>query len=802
MIKNFFKIAFRNLRKNRIFSFINILGLAIGLTCFMLIAAYVYNELNFDKYPTEARNIYRVNLSLLGNGDVAVYPYVDIAVGQGIKDAFPEVKSFTRLTTKGSDFVKYRDKEFKEEHMAFADSNFLETFSIPLVEGSSSTALIGPNSLVISRYFENKYFGKETALGKSLTIGNNEVYKITGVFDKIPGNSHFHFDAFLSISTLHFTRLSWSNIGIYTYITLNANADPKKLQAKFPQLVAKYVVPEVQHDMGVSLAEAQKSVSTFLFSLVPLTDIHLHSNTKYEMEPNGDIQYVYIFSALAVFILLLACINFTNLSTASAVKRSREVGIRKVMGSLRKQLIFQFLTESVLLTFLAMAFSFLLIFLLTPYFNHISGRNIPFSFFAGYKSIGAVLLLMLLVGILAGIYPAFMLSSFNTIRVLKGAATDASSKNVLRSGLVIFQFFVSTTLIIATIIVYQQLHFMQNKKLGYDKDQVVFLPDGYLLGNNQYAFKQSLLQDNRVISASITRSVPGVLNMDGTEIYPKNETGNGVEIHSNIYHIDYDFLPVLGIRVIQGRNFSKDFPTDSSAIMINEAAVRELGWSGTSPLGKSVVRSGQKEYKVIGVVADFHYASVKQKIAPMMMMLGNNFGGLIIKIKTENIKGFIAYLKHKWDSYNPGGPFDYTFLDEKFNSLYAAEQSTGQIFTSFTIIAIIIASLGLFGLAAFITEQRTKEIGIRKVLGASVQQLLLLVSREFLLLVGIAFIISVPVTWWTMSSWLQNFAYRIKINAWVFPVAGISAVLIAMLTIGFQAIKASVANPVKSLRSE
>ncbi len=803
MFKNYFKIAFRNLKNNKVFSFINILGLAIGLTCFMLIAVFVYNELSYDKYPADEKNIYRVNLSVTGNGDVAVYPNVDVAVGEGIKNAFPEVKASTRIFGV-SDFIKYNDKQFKEEHLAFADSNFLQMFSIPLIEGNPTNALTQPNSIVISKSFAKKYFGNEDALGKSIMIGiQNAVYKVTGVIDKVPDNSHFHFDAFLSLSTFHITNETWSNLGYFTYLLLNKNTDPKKLEAKFPQLVAKHVVPEIQHDMGVSLAEAQKSVNTFRFSLQPLTDIHLYSHTKYELGPNGDIQYVYIFSVLAVFILLLACVNFTNLSTARAVKRAREVGIRKVMGSIKKQLIFQFLTESVLLTFCATLCSYILIFLLLPYFNQLANKNVSFSFFLSYQSILVMLSLSFLAGILAGIYPAFFLSSFNTIKVLKGAShAQGTQKKPLRSSLVVFQFFVSIALIIATIIVYQQLHFMQNKKLGYDKDRVLFMPDARLLGNNQTAFEQQVLQDSRVVSASISRYVPGGEFMDGTEIYPKNATSNGTEIHANIYHVDYDYLRTLGIHVLQGRNFSKDFPTDSSGVVINEAAVRELGWSGTNSIGKTIVRSGQQEFKVIGVVADFNYASVKQKIAPMMMMLGNNFGGLIIKIKTNDVKGFLADLKKRWDAFTPDGPLDYNFLDDKFAALYINEQRTQQIFSAFTFLAIIIASLGLFGLSAFVIEQRTKEIGIRKVLGASVQQVLLLVSKEFLLLVCIAFIISIPVTWWAMHAWLQDFAYRVNISWWIFFIAGLFAILIALITISFQAIKAAIANPVKSLRTE
>ena len=415
-----------------------------------------------------------------------------------------------------------------------------------------------------------------------------------------------------------------------------------------------------------------------------------------------------------------------------------------------------------------------------------------------------MLALTLIVGIVAGIYPAFFLSSFNTIKVLKGTVLNRGSRsNPLRSTLVVFQFFVSIALIIATIVVYQQLNYMQNKKLGYDKDQVLFLPDARLLNNNQSAFEQQLLQDSRVVSASVSRYVPGSGFMDGTEIFPKNDDRNGTEIHGNIYHIDYDYLQTLGMHLLQGRNFSRDFPTDSSSgVIINEAAVRELGWSGTNPIGKKIVRSGQQQYNVIGVVADFNYASVKQKVAPLLMILGGNYGGLILKMKTTDIKGFLADLKNQWGKFDPAGPLEYEFLDENFAKLYASEVRTQQIFSAFAIIAIIIASLGLFGLSAFVIEQRTKEIGIRKVLGASVQNVLLLVSRDFILLVGIAFIISIPVAWWAMHAWLQDFAYRIHIGWWIFALAGVTDVLIALLTISFQAIKAAIANPVKSLRTE
>ena len=803
MIKNYFIIALRNLKKNKVFSVINILGFAIGLTCFTFIAAYVYNELSYDKYPTEAKNIYRVNLSVVGNGDVAVYPDVDVAVGQGIKNAFPEVKAFTRIYHV-TDFVKYKDAQFKED-LAFADSNYLELFSIPFIAGNATTALVEPNSIVITKKLAKKYFATENPIGKSLIIGPRLAqYKVTGVIEQVPENSHFHYDAFLSMSTRKSTNVTWSNLGWYTYLLLNKNADPRKLEARFPELVAKYVVPEIQHDMGVSLAEAQKSVNTLRFWLMPLTKIHLYSNTKYELEANGDIKYVYIFSALAVFVLLLACVNFTNLSTAASLKRSREVGIRKVLGSKRKQLIWQFLSESVLFTILAMLIAYVLVFLLIPYFNQLANKTLEINFFLRYQTVTAILGVSLFAGLLAGIYPAFFLSSFNTIKVLKGSSlADSRQRKPLRSGLIVFQFVVSIALIIATVVISQQLSYMQNKKLGYDKDQVLFLPDARLLGNNQLAFKQQLSEDSRIASMSMSRSVPSGDIMDGTEVYPKNDNSNGTEIHANISHVDYDYLRTLGIRLIRGRNFSREFATDSaSAIIINEAAVRQLGWSVNSAVGKTIVRSGQQQLNVIGVVADFNYASAKQEVAPMMLMLGNNWGGLIIKMKTSDIKGFLTDLQRKWALFNPPGPLEYSFLDETFASLYASEQRTQQIFSVFMILAIIIASLGLFGLSAFVIRQRSKEIGIRKILGASVQQVFVIVSKEFLLLVTVAFLISVPISWWAMTNWLQSFAYRISIGVSVFIIAGAAVIAVTLLTISFQAIRAAIANPVKSLRTE
>ncbi len=806
MLKNYLKIAWRNLAKRKIFSFINIFGLTIGLTCCLLISAYLYSELSYDTYPKEADNIYRVDLHVASNGSVSDYPLTDMSVGEGIKNNLPGVKASTRLVRSGGMFVKYNNKLFKEEQLAAVDSNFLQVFSIPLIKGDERTVLHEPSSIVITKAFAQKYFGNDEPIGKLLEFGSDKLLKVTGLIDAMPDNAHFHFDGFLSMSTYPgSTGQSWTNIGYATYLLLDKNTDAKKLESKFPELVAKFAVPEIQRDMGVTLAEAKNAVNTFKFSLLPIKDIHLKSHTKYEIEANGDIQYVYIFGALAVFILLLACVNFTNLSTAGASKRAKEVGIRKVAGSLKGQLVFQFLAESLLLTFFAMLVSYVMVYILLPYFNQLSGKHINFLFFLNYTTIISSIAIMVVVGILAGIYPAFFLSSFKTIQVLKGnTPTQFTSKNKLRSSLVVFQFAVSTALVIATIVVYQQLNYMQNKKLGYDKDQVLLIQDTYTLGNNEQAFKQLLLQDSRVVSASISRGTPGFSNMDGTQVYAKtqNDKDNHSEIHINIFHVDYDYLQTLGIQLTAGRNLSKNFSSDSAAVVINEAAVRELGWNNTDAVGRTIIRSGQHEFKVAGVVKDFHYASVRQTIAPMMMMLGYNGGTILVKMKTADVKNFLADTKTKWASFSGTGPFSYSFLDENFATLYAGETRTGQIFTLFALIAIVIAALGLFGLSAFTAEQRTKEIGIRKVLGASVQQVLFMLSRQFLQLVLIAFFVAIPVTWWAMHVWLQDFAYRISIAWWVFLLAGGISVLIAFLSVSFQAVKAAVANPVKSLKTE
>ena len=558
--------------------------------------------------------------------------------------------------------------------------------------------------------------------------------------------------------------------------------------------------------MGISLAEAQKTVDTFRFFLMPLTDIHLHSATKYELAANGDINSVYIFSILAVFILLLAIVNFTNLSTVSAASRSKEIGIRKVMGSVKVQLMTQFLLESTLLTFLALFLAVLAAGLLLPYFNELAGKQLSISTLLSVKSAVILLVFGAFVGILAGAYPAFLLSFSKITTILKGGSVvQTARRSNLRSGLVVFQFAVSAALIIATMVTYQQLHFMQNKKIGFDKNQVLVIQDSNVLGQNEETFKQQLQKDSRVIQASLSAAIPvGTSNVGGSIIYAKreNDKESHAEITTNIYHVDEDYLKTLGMKLTEGRAFSKAFSTDSTATIINETAARDLGFGKTSPIGKTIVRSGQREFKIIGVVKDFHFASARQKIAPLIMLLGHNSGAVIVKVKATDAASAIASFRERWDAFKPAAPFTYSFLDERFAFLYETEQKTSQLFTVFAIISILIACLGLFGLAAFTAQQRTKEIGVRKVLGASVTSIVSLLSGDFLKPVVIAIVIASPIAWYAMDRWLQDFAYKVDIEWWVFGLAGLLAVGIALLTVSFQSIRAALMDPVKSLRSE
>ncbi len=805
MIKNYFKIAWRNLLKNKAFSFINVLGLSIGIAVSFIIILFVKDELSYDRFNVKADRIVRIIFNANINGGKISEASVMPPVANALKNDYPEVEAATRLRSMGTTTATYKEKTFKDDQLAFVDPNFFEVFTLPLIKGDVKTALQHPQSLVITKETAHKYFGDEEPLGKTLSFNHNEseLFTVTGVIENVPVNSHFHFAIFSSMTSLPEAKSdSWMESNFFTYALLKDGYDYRKLENKLPNMVEKYMGPQILQNMGMSLSQFRTKGNSLGFALQPLTSIHLHSQTSSEFEPGGDVKYVYIFGAIAGFMLLIACINFINLSTAGASKRAKEVGVRKVMGSERSDLIKQFLTESVLVTFSAVLIAYLFVQLALPLFDDLSGKKLNIGY--QLQPIISLVALGVVVGILAGIYPAFFLSSFRPIAVLKGRMSASKKSLGLRSGLVVFQFFISVSLIIGTIIVFQQMNYIRNKKLGYNKEQLLVLPNSWALGKNEKAFKDQLLKDSRVSNVTLSWYKPaGPSNSNNALAYPEGKENQIMRTLE--YHVDEQYIPTFEMQMVAGRNFSAEFKTDSSAMIINETAAKEFGF-GDHAIGQKITRQkGDKgnnlPYTVIGVVKDFNFKSLHETITPLLMVLEPE-SGFIIKIKTADVPGLLSSIKQTWSSFVPDEPFTYAFMNDLYNKTYLAEQKTGTILNIFALLTIFVACLGLFGLATYTAEQRTKEIGIRKVLGATVTQVTNMLSKEFLRLVCIACIIAFPLAWWAMSKWLQDFAYKIQISWWVFLIAGVAALAVALLTVSFQSIKAALMNPVKSLKSE
>jgi len=805
MLKSYFKIAFRNLWKNKAFSAINIFGLSIGIGTCLIILLFVQHELSYDRFNKKADRIVRVVFGGHVKGEQMKEANVFPPVAQTLLNDYPEVQEATRICPGGAPLVTYNDKTFQEYSFGYADASLFSVFTLPLLAGNPATALAAPHTMVITKALAQKYFGNEDPIGKILSFKSwNTAYKITGVIDKVPENSHFHFDMFASMSSLpDAASNSWMTSNYYTYLVLPEGYDYKKLEAKLPKTVEKYMGPQIQQAMGLSLAQFRAGGNDVGIYLQPLTDIHLHSDFTNGLEPGGDIRYVYIFSAIALFMLLIACINFMNLSTATASTRAKEVGIRKVMGSLKGQLMSQFLMESVLLTAFALVLAITFVLLALPVFNHLAGKNLDLQLSSHPWFLPGLLLLGLLTSLLAGSYPAFFLSAFKPIAVLKGKISSGKRSIGLRSSLVVFQFFVSITLMVGTVVVYTQLSYIQNKKLGYEKEQVLLLPDIWMLGDKAKVLRAQLEQDPHVVSVSSSGYLPAGPSYNNNFFIYENDIA--AQIKTLRYDVDENYIATLGMQLAAGRNFSKDFGGDSSSIIINETAARLLGW-GNNALDKSLSHadnSGTKTtYHVIGVVKDFHFRSLHERIAPLVMTLSDYNSTLIIKTRATDLTGFISSTQKKWEALGTGTTFTYAFLDERFNNTYRAEQTTGQLLGIFAGLTIFVACLGLFGLATFTARQRHKEIGIRKVLGASVSGIVSLLSKDFLKLVGIAFIIAAPIAWYIMNQWLQGFAYRTTISWWTFVLAAMAAGIITIVTISFQAIKAAIANPTDSLKTE
>ncbi|MGN8069989.1 ABC transporter permease [Mucilaginibacter sp. 22184] len=809
MIKNYIKTAFRGLQKNKGFTAINILGLALGLATCLLIILYVIDELSYDRYNTQASRIFRVNEDLkLGDNSVQ-YAVCMPPLAKTLKAEYPYVENAVRLKNAGSWHVKKGNSTILENRLAYADPSLFAIFTLPMINGSPSSALTEPNSVVITETTAKKYFNSINVVGQTLLLNDNTPFKVTGVIRDVPKQSHFNFDFFISMSTWPDSRSNeWLRSDYNTYVLLKDRTDAKKLEASFPALLKKFSGAQMQAQVNMSIEAFEKSGSFFKMNLIPLTDIHLKSNLSGELSPNSTTQYIYIFSAIAIFILLIACVNFMNLSTARSSNRAREVGVRKVLGSDRKQLIAQFLTESVLVTFVATLLAFVAALFLLPVFNQLSGKELLINGQSLVWIVPSLLLISLIVGGIAGSYPAFYLSAFQPVEVLKGKLATGFKGSGLRSFLVVFQFSISIFLIIGTLVIYNQLNYIQTKNLGYNRNQVLIVQNVFELNRQAKTFKQEVKEIPGVINATMTGFLP-TSNWKNTSIYYKDATlDQKKSLFPQSWEIDEDYVKTLDMKMVAGRSFSKDMPTDSNGIILNESAAKFLGLN--DGINKTLYRSqggkhsldNVKQYHIVGIVKDFNFNSLRESVSPVVMTLAENTGALSIRVDTKNLPALLSQIKDRWKELSPNVQINYSFMDQEFDASYRMERRTGQIFIVFTSLAIIIACLGLFGLAAYAAEQRTKEIGIRKVLGASVSAIAGMLSKDFIKLVFISIVIASPIAWYLMNKWLQEFAYRINIQWWVLVLAGVAALHIAVVTVSFQSIKAAIANPVESLKNE
>jgi putative ABC transport system permease protein len=808
MLRNYLKTAIRNLWKSKGFSAINIIGLAIGLSTCLLILIFVMDELGYDRYNTKAGRIYRLDGDIKFGGNHFILAVAPAPAGPAVRKDYPEVEKEVRFRMQGGRLVKKGNQNIQEDAVVFADSTLFDVFTLPMIAGDPHTALVDAHTVVITERMAKKYFNAVDVVGRTLLMNDTIPYKVTGVIRDIPAQSHFHYDFFVSMSEVEETKRTdrWLSNNFNTYILLREGTDRRQFEAKLGQLVTRYVAPLIQQAVNQSAEDFFKQGNSVGFSLTPLTDIHLHSNKTAELDANGNIQYVYIFTAVALFILLIACVNFMNLSTARSSNRAKEVGIRKVLGSLRGNLVWQFMIESILLSFISMLLALGLAYLFLPVFNELAGKQMVVGLFSRSWLVPAMLALVLIVGVLAGSYPAFFLSAFRPIAVLKGSVAAGFKTGWLRNSLVVFQFGISIFLLVGTAVIYRQLSYIHNRQLGFNREQVLIVDNTWHLGNDARAFKERLLKLPGVEGATMTGFLPTSDNRNDDAIFLSPDLDTKKAISMQTWQVDANYIPVLGMKMASGRNFSRDFLTDSSAAIVNEAAVRLM--QGADPLRQDVYELEDiqtkklHKYHVIGVVKDFNFNSLREVVTPMVLFLREDRGQLALRVNPANARRLVGEIGEIWRQMAPSQPYSYTFMDDAFNNIYRTEQRMGGISLSFSLLAIFIACLGLFGLAAYAAEQRTREIGIRKVLGASVGGIVRLLSRDFLRLVVISAVIAFPLAWWAMNHWLRDFAYRITIGWEVFVLAGVVAVGIALMTVSFQAIRAALANPVVSLRNE
>jgi ABC-type antimicrobial peptide transport system permease subunit len=788
MFKNYFKLAIRNILRHKAYSFINIVGLAIGMTCSILILLWVQNELSYDRFHANANQLYRITAQA-NDFKAAVNP---AGMPAGLKQEIPAIKEFVRIMTPSSNLFEAGERKFAEKRVFYVDSTFLDVFSFPLSKGSRTTALHRIDGVLITESIAKKYFGKEEALGKTLRKNNGNYVTVTGVLADIPSNSHLQFDFILPIASIAQSDYDlknnvWDNFNFYSYLLLDEKFNPTPVNisdfnSKMDEIYTKHV-----KDIKVN------------FQLQPLTKIHLHSNLQVDVTGHGNFQYVKIFFIVAIFILIVACINFMNLATARSARRAKEVGLRKVVGAVRGQLIGQFLGESLLISFFALLLAVGFVFLSLPLFNYIAGKKLAIHFLDGKLWLG-LLSIAFVTGILSGIYPALFLSGFRPAKVLKGSMNKLGGNLLFRNGLVVVQFVVSILLLAGTIVVYQQLHFIKNRNVGFDKENLLYMPMSGEIWNKQDALKAELSKDPLTSNFAITSEVPTNLTSGTINIVWEGKDPQS-QVVFPVMHINETFIDVFKMRMLAGRSFSTDFKGDSNNYVLNEEALRIMKKKPEEAIGQSF-SLWEKKGIIIGIVKDFNFKPIQQPIEPLILKLNNWGGTVVVRTKPGSTEATIKSLEKIYTQLNPAYPFTYNFLDQDLDNLYKGEQQLGSLFNIFAILAIFISCMGLYGLSAFMSEQRIKEIGVRKVLGASVFSIVYLLSTGITRLIIIATFIAIPLSWFTINSWLNNFAYRIDISWVIFVVSALSALIIAWLTVSYESIKAAVMNPVRSLRAE
>ena len=804
MLKNYFKVALRSVFRQKMYASINIFGLAIGICCCLLIVSFVLDELSYDNFHPDGDSTYRIALDRKFPDNGFQYARSPMPIGMTLYNELPEVTAATRLYNSfGSITIQKGDQYFDEQNVIAADSNFFDFFGAKLLLGDIKTALNEPNSLVVTTEMAQKYFGSTDVIGKQLEMQNIGQMLISGVVEPMPSNSHFHFDFLFSLKTIPnlYNNQFWGSYVAYNYVKMEASVIPV-VEEKIQEVLQRHMEPQIQSILGISWQQYEEAGNAHRYFFQPLKGIHLNSNLQWELEPNGSASTVYLFAGISVFILLIACINFINLATARSANRAKEVGMRKVLGALKGQLVFQFLTESVIMCLLALVLAVGMTALILPFFNELAGKSITLDTFLNPIVILVMLGFSLLLGITAGLYPAFYLSAFKPVTVLKGKLAGGAKNSWLRNGLVVFQFAVSVILVVGTIVIYQQLQYLNNKQLGFDKDQLVVIERANLLRGQSNTFKNVLLNNPNILEVSGVNTIPGRQIVGGTFT---DVTGDASDrfLLPNLRG-DYDLISTMGLEIVEGRAFNSEIVSDSSAVIINEAAARIFKWN--NPIGKQLQPINGPIYNVIGVVKDFHFESLHQEIGPLAVF-ANSLNArasnlMVVKVNATNIKSTLDFMDAEWKEFIPDRPLAYRFVNEEFGALYQAEKRSGKVFTSFSVLTIIIACLGAFGLAAFLATQRTKEIGVRKVLGASTIGIVQLLSKDFVKLILLANLIAVPIAYLAMNEWLQNFAYAIGINWLTFIYVGLGSILIALITVSYHSIRAALNNPADTLHTE